>query len=93
VPVSVRKGDTYFEVYGPAGSNVAFDWRIVANRAGYEHLRFEARERPADRRGKPEPTPANPWPEMAAPSVPVEPMPAQPEESRPVPLQQPTENQ
>ncbi|MEO0073944.1 MAG: hypothetical protein ABIK43_04720, partial [candidate division WOR-3 bacterium] len=75
----VLKHDTYFEVIENNGgrSNVAFDWRIVANRAGYEHLRFEARERPADRRGKPEPTPANPWPEMAAPSVPVEPMPEQ----------------
>lgn len=41
VAMSVVKGPTYFEVYGPAGSNVAFDWRIVANRKGFEDKRME----------------------------------------------------
>jgi len=50
VAVSAESHDSYFEVFGPAGSNVAFDWRIVANRAGYQNLRFEAHERPANRR-------------------------------------------
>ncbi len=57
VTLAVRKGDTYFEVLGPAGSNVAFDWRLVANRSGFQNMRFEKRDLPEDLRGKPYKTP------------------------------------
>lgn len=57
VPLSVENGQTSFEVYGPSGSNAMFDWRIVANRKGFQNQRFEPHERPADRKGKPEKTP------------------------------------
>ena len=64
VPLAVRKGDTYFEVLGPAGSNVAFDWRIVANRKGFQNLRFENRGRPEDMRGTVDRTPIEVEPEL-----------------------------
>ncbi|MEO0073584.1 MAG: hypothetical protein ABIK43_02835 [candidate division WOR-3 bacterium] len=60
----IVRANTYFEVYAldSISRNSRFDWRIVANRRGYEDLRFEAHERPPERRGKPEPTPKEPWP-------------------------------
>lgn len=51
VALSITKGASYFEVHGPAGSSVAFDWRLVANRKGFENMRFEAHERPEDLKG------------------------------------------
>jgi len=47
VAMSVTKGASYFEVHGPAGSNTSFDWRLVANRKGFQNQRFEAHDRPA----------------------------------------------
>lgn len=47
--VYVTKGATYFEVHelNNGTSNVAFDWRLVANRKGFQNQRFEAHDRPA----------------------------------------------
>ena len=41
VALGVRKGLTGFDVVGPKGASVEFDWRVVAKRAGYEDRRLE----------------------------------------------------
>jgi hypothetical protein len=46
VPVAAQSDDSYFEVYGPEGSNASFDWRIVANRKDFTNFRFAKYERP-----------------------------------------------
>jgi hypothetical protein len=93
IPLGVSKGATSFDVYGPTGSGATFDWRIVATRKGYEAMRFEAHERPIERRGLSEPTPANAWAEgsvQPASTAPEPPPPNDPPAKRP-PIQ--TQNQ
>jgi hypothetical protein len=41
VAMSVKCGTSYFEVYGPSGANVSFDWRIVASRKGFQDKRLD----------------------------------------------------
>lgn len=41
IALGVRKGLTGFDVVGPNGATVEFDWRVVAKRAGYEDRRLE----------------------------------------------------
>jgi len=89
IALGVTKGSTSFEVVGPNGSNATFDWRIVANRKDYEHMRFEAHERPASLKGTHEKTPkevdadiqrelAKPRPAAPEARKPIAPQPALP---------------
>jgi hypothetical protein len=64
VAMSVENGDSYFEVYGPTGSNTPFDWRLVANRKGFQNMRFEPHERAADQKGKAVKMPVDIYPNL-----------------------------
>jgi len=41
VNLVVQKGTTGFDIVGPAGSDISFDYRVVAKRKGFENLRLK----------------------------------------------------